>query len=364
MNSRDRVLCSLAHVLPDRLPVDMLWPRSETLDALKEHFATDDMDSLRRKLGVDIVWVQAPLVFPDFEATVNGEVDCPAVAGRFHFLDRATIVDPWGIVQRIGDDQKYLEWRGGPLVGRESLEGWEPPATQWPTVDAMRRQLESCGGFATFGEIDMPFKIAWHICGYEHFLTQMALAPAFVHALYDKIYAWQTRRALIMAEAGVDVIAVVGDIAGSTGMMFSIPMFEEYDLPRFSRLVADIKAANPSCRVLYHSDGALQAAIPSLIQCGIDILNPIESNCMDPAAVKREYGDKLSFHGAISVQKTIPNGTVREVKDEVYARIRTVGYDGGYIVSNENSFPYNAPLENVLAMYEAVQDFDYSSLRR
>jgi uroporphyrinogen decarboxylase len=84
---------------------------------------------------------------------------------------------------------------------------------------------------------------------------------------------------------------------------------------------------------------------------------------MDPAALKKQFGSKLVFHGAISVQKTIPDGTVKDVKDEVYLRIRTVGYNGGYIVSNENSFPYNAPLANVLAIYEAVQDFNYDSLR-
>ena len=100
------------------------------------------------------------------------------------------------------------------------------------------------------------------------------------------------------------------------------------------------------------------------INSGIEILNPIESNCMSPSEIKKRHGDKLVFHGAISVQKTIPNGTVQDVKNEVYERIRTVGYNGGYMVSNENSFPYDAPLENILAMYEAVQDFNYDSLRR
>ncbi|MEI8342616.1 MAG: hypothetical protein WCH43_13920 [Verrucomicrobiota bacterium] len=85
---------------------------------------------------------------------------------------------------------------------------------------------------------------------------------------------------------------------------------------------------------------------------------------MSPSEIKKRHGDKLVFHGAISVQKNIPNGTVQDVKNEVYERIRTVGYNGGYMVSNENSFPYDAPLENILAMYEAVQDFNYDSLRR
>jgi uroporphyrinogen decarboxylase len=140
-------------------------------------------------------------------------------------------------------------------------------------------------------------------------------------------------------------------------------MYDRFILPRFRKMSADIKDANPNTAVLFHSDGEMSAFIPSLIESGVDILNPIESNCMDPAALKKRFGSKLVFHGAISVQKTIPDGTVQDVKEEVYLRIRTVGYNGGYIVSNENSFPYNAPLANVLAMYEAVQDFNYDSLR-
>jgi len=176
-------------------------------------------------------------------------------------------------------------------------------------------------------------------------------------------YAFETAKAVRMAEAGADVIAIVGDIAGSNGPMFSVNMFERFDLLRFQKMVDTIRAANPTVKILYHSDGLLEPFIPALIKCGIDILNPIESNCMDPADIKRKFGEQLAFHGAISVQKTIPNGTVADVKNEVNERIRTVGYNGGYIVSNENSFPYNAPLENVLAIYEAVQAFDYASLR-
>ena len=83
---------------------------------------------------------------------------------------------------------------------------------------------------------------------------------------------------------------------------------------------------------------------------------------MDPEKVKKKYGNSLTFHGTISVQNTIPNGTVNDVKNEIIKRIRTVGYNGGLIISPENSIPFDTPLANILAIYDAVFEFDYGTL--
>jgi hypothetical protein len=83
---------------------------------------------------------------------------------------------------------------------------------------------------------------------------------------------------------------------------------------------------------------------------------------MDPAQIKAKYGERLSFHGTISVQTTLPCGTVDDVRREVIRRIETVGYNGGLMVSPENSVPYNTPLQNVLALYDTVQAYDYRQL--
>lgn len=365
MTSRERFQLTMQGRLPDRLPVDFLWVRSETMRGLKEHFGTDSDEEIKNGLGVDFRWKSSGAMFPAFAKKCNGKLrgDAPGAGRSYIFHDRDSFEDEWGIVHRVGCDGKYLEWLDGPLVGKEELVDWEVPETVLPSVDVLRTQFAQTPDKVIVGEINNPFKIAWHICGFEHFMLMMALNPSFVENLYDRLFAWEIERAVLLAKAGADVVAVVGDIAGQNGPMFSVPMFDRFILPRFRKLSAEVKKANPGTAVLFHSDGEMSAFIPSLINSGVEILNPIESNCMDPAALKRQYGTQLVFHGAISVQKTIPDGTVQDVKDEVYQRIREVGYNGGYIVSNENSFPYDAPLENVLALYEAVQDFDYDSLR-
>jgi uroporphyrinogen decarboxylase len=362
----ERFRLALTHQLPDRLPLDFIWPRRETLQALQLHFQTDSAEGVFRELGIDFRWIPIPACYPKFQMRVNGrlEGDAPGAGSEYVFHDPRTFEDQWGVVFRVGEDGKYLEWKDGPLRKEHALEDWSVPEVVYPPITQISRRLESYQNYVTVTEIEFPFKLAWHLCGLEDFLMSMVSNPGMVEALYDKLYAFQTEKAVLGARAGYDVIAVVGDVAGQTSMMFSPDLFERFDVPRLTSLVAQVKRANPETKILYHSDGNMEAIIPSLIRCGIDILNPIQSACMDPAAIKARYGDLLTFHGTISVQDTIPNGTVENVRDEVTTRIKTVGYDGGFIISPENSIPYDAPLENVLTLFKTAREFDYSSLDR
>jgi uroporphyrinogen decarboxylase len=366
MTSKERFRKILAYEIPDRLPMDLMWPRGETIDALKNHFKTNSKEEVFNKLGLDFRWIVVPAKYPEFEKKVNGKLegDISSEGEPFIFHDSQTFEDQWGIVQRIGDDGKYLEWKDGPLVGKENLKDWAPPEVIFPSVNEISKNLLPFKDFITVTEIEFPFKLAWHIAGFEHLSMMMVSNPEFIEEFYDRLYAFQTEKAIHAAQAGYDIIAVVGDVAGQLGMMFSPKLFERFDVPRFTSLIREVKKHNPEIKILYHSDGNMEEVIPNLIKCGIDILNPIQSACMDPALIKRKYGGSLTFHGTISVQDTIPNGTVEDVRDEVINRIKTVGYDGGLIVSPENSIPYDAPIENILAVYEAVNEFDYKHLKK
>jgi hypothetical protein len=364
MTPHERFALTLAHQVPDRLPIDFIWPRSETLQALREHFQADSQEEVFRRLGVDFRWIPVPATFPDFARRVNGRLggDAPGAGGEYVFHDRRTFEDPWGIVFRVGEDEKYLQWRDGPLHGKDSLCDWAPPSVVYPPIEEVMTHLTPWRDLVTVTEIEFPFKLAWHLCGLEDFLVAMVANPGLVEPLYDQLYRYQTAKAVLAASAGYDVIAIVGDVAGQLGMMFSPDLFSRYDVPRLADLVSQVKQASPRTKVLYHSDGNMEAIIPALIRCGIDILNPVQSACMDPAAVKRRYGAQLTLHGTISVQDTIPDGSVEDVRTEVTTRIRTVGYDGGFIISPENSIPYDAPLANVLALFETALQFDYATL--
>ena len=129
-------------------------------------------------------------------------------------------------------------------------------------------------------------------------------------------------------------------------------MWEEYILPRHLRLNAAIRQFD--VKIMYHSCGAVYPLIGELIdKMGIDVLNPLQPRAagMDPKRIKREYGDRLSFYGAIDIQETMPHGTPQDVWAEARERCEVLGHGGGYIMATAHYTQADTPLENLLALY-------------
>jgi len=118
-----------------------------------------------------------------------------------------------------------------------------------------------------------------------------------------------------------------------------------------------IKNVNPDIIIAFHSDGAIQKIIPHLIEIGVDVLNPLQPECMDIFEIKRIYGDKLSFWGTIGTQTTMPFGTVDEVKEAVKKSIQEIGKDGGLLIAPTHLLEPEVPWENIMAFVEAVRDY-------
>ncbi len=152
----------------------------------------------------------------------------------------------------------------------------------------------------------------------------------------------------------MDIIITGDDIAGQNGLLMSLETWREFLKPRLAATVQAVKRANPATKVFYHSDGNVEPAVPELIEAGIDILNPVQPECMEPAAIKRKYGDRLSFWGTVSVQRTMPFGTPDEVRAEVQARIRDVGRGGVLILAPAHVLGPETPWENIVAFFEAA----------
>jgi uroporphyrinogen-III decarboxylase len=154
----------------------------------------------------------------------------------------------------------------------------------------------------------------------------------------------------------------LGDDVGSQHeMLISPKMWRRYLKWRMANMIQELKAINPEVKVAYHSDGDIRRIIPELIEIGLDVLNPVQPACMDPAAIKKQYGDRLCFWGTIDEQQTLPFGTPEQVRAEVLERLRTVGQDGGLILAPTHHVQLDTPLENFRAMVETVQDTPYGA---
>jgi uroporphyrinogen-III decarboxylase len=115
-------------------------------------------------------------------------------------------------------------------------------------------------------------------------------------------------------------------------------------------------------KVAYHSDGNILPIIPELIEIGLDVLNPIQPASMDPAQVKKSFGDRLCFWGSIDEQYTLPMGTPERVRAEVMERLTTIGQSGGLIIGPTHHVQLDTPLENFWAMVKTIVETPYRSL--
>jgi len=358
--SRQRFFATIRHERPRRVPMD-LWIRPEIRRQLEARLGTTQVEDA---LGVDFAEVQIADRFADFEkrAAAPRSGDWPGADGRYVWYDERTYENAWGVVHRVGKDGKIVQWISGPLVEKPDLsrvafspaDRLDPPERVAGQVDRLKASDK-----VVTGEIVMPFKRAWQLRGMENLLCDMIADPPFVAALYDRIYAFETERAVRLARSGVDVVKVVGDIAMEDRLLFSPKLFEKLDAPRLAALIRKVRQVRPEVVLFYHSDGKLDAAIDSLIAAGFDIINPIQPECMDPYATKARWGDRVTLWGTMSVRTTLPKGSPEEIRRVVHERIRRCGHDGGFVLAPANVIMYDTPIDNVLALYEAGRDFTW-----
>jgi uroporphyrinogen decarboxylase len=354
MTSRERVLTALAHQPTDRVP-RLLYeeaigytPSVERL--LRERCAPRtprdyfDMDISRvtfepstwpRDRFADWLGAAAP------EALASGDVD------------------EWGVWWRAGDFYHFAHVEP-PLRGLQDFSRLKE--YPWPDLDQPHRfrrvpqqvaELHAQGR-AVSAYAGSVFERSWSIRGLEDLMMDMLTAPEVAHFFFERTAAFQRFAAEQFARAGADIIITGDDVAGQRGLLMRIETWREFLRPRLAATVQAVKRANPAAFVFYHSDGDVTPLIPDLIDIGIDILNPLQPECMDPPAIKRQYGNRLSFWGTVSVQRTMPFGTPDEVRAEARARIRDVGRGGGLILAPAHVLGPEVPWANIVAFFDAA----------
>ncbi|MBN1513791.1 MAG: hypothetical protein JXB13_17370 [Phycisphaerae bacterium] len=333
------------------------------MQRLKQHYATTEWAEVLGHLGVE-GWYPTHLAvaFPEFEreATARpGGRDGP----RAIWTDARTYRDAWGVIHRFGEGDWYEERVSGPLDSAQCVADIE--AYPWPEPDRIVVPLDyaqrlgdarQSGGF-TSGIIPNPYKDAWTLRGMDNVLMDYLINPEVLDAMYDRLYALYQGMAVRMTASGVDMISVIGDIAMQDRIVMGPQAWRRVDKPRLAAMIEACRQENPDVFFFVHSDGNIMDVMDDLVDIGFNVINPIQPECMDPAAVKRRWGDRITLHGGISLQRTLPNGTPDEVRGEVNALIRDCGYDGGLVVFPSNVIQPDTPVENVIACFHAARDF-------
>ena len=201
------------------------------------------------------------------------------------------------------------------------------------------------------------FEMAWFLRGMDNLMVDFFENPEFAACLLDKITAIREESARQIVRCGIDLIQLGDDVATQLDMLLSPAQWREWLKPRLARIIRAIREENPQVLIFYHSCGNIRRIIPDLIEIGVDILNPVQPECMDPAAVKKEYGDRLSLWGGLGTQTTLPFGTPETVRDTCRDLIRTMGEGGGFVLAPSHVVEPEVPWENIMAMISAHREF-------
>ena len=155
----------------------------------------------------------------------------------------------------------------------------------------------------------------------------------------------------------VDVISHADDYGTQVSQIISPRMFRQQIKPRWKIVFDRVRSLAPNARRFFHSCGNVRPLIPDFVEIGVEILNPvhIRATGMEPAALKRDFGDVLSFWGgAVDTQGVLPYGTPQEVRDDVRRNIDALAPGGGYVFNTVHNIQADVPVENLIAMYETL----------
>jgi uroporphyrinogen decarboxylase len=373
LSSRERVVRILKHMEPDRVACDLtitITPYMELCEYLgiKETLWWDDWchafpsPQVLEKLNVDVYHVPLRLAYhnhTEFETHME------------------KYVDEWGISKKKVPNESgsfMYQMLDHPLAEAGSVE--EIINYPWPELneDCLHdiekdvRTLYKETDFAltaTFG--GNVWERSYFLRGMEKYMIDMMINPQIANAIMESVLKVQMKVDEAVFKAIGKYLTYMRfngeDLGSQSGPLVSVELFRKMIRPKLETEWRAAKklfqSVNPDGKISIHSCGAITKFIPDFIEMGADILNPLQPNAagMDTALIKKEFGDKLSFHGAVDSQDVIAQGTIEDIRKEVKKRITDLAPGGGYILSPSHNIQAGVNPEKVVALYEAVKEF-------
>jgi uroporphyrinogen decarboxylase len=196
---------------------------------------------------------------------------------------------------------------------------------------------------------------AWFLCAFERMLESLVVDPEFVHAVLrhlTDLCLTTLGRFLELAGPYIQVIKMGDDLGTQGGPLMSPKAYRSVVKPYHRELFGFVHQ-HTAARLYLHMCGSVYRLLPDLVNAGVEILNPVQVSAadMDTRRLKTEFGDRLSFWGAIDTQHVLPHGTPADVEREVERRIADLGPGGGYVLASVHNVQADVPVENLLAMY-------------
>ena len=369
MKHRDRVAAALDHQEPDRCPMQISFTPEFAARLLA------DMALNAKTLNVSRA-VHNPHGGGntyELERALDTDLLLTSVGwANSYYGDRDAYTDEWGVGWRSAPYEtpfgvgRYTEMTHHPLADDDAISQYHAPDPNRPELyhDAEWTLAQFKDEYWIVGvTVTTIWETAWALRGYERMLADLVMNPDLAETILDIPYRYHLTAAKRLVKLGVDMIWIGDDVGAQNAMLISPRHWRKFLKPRMASFIGELKAINPWLKVAYHSDGNILPIIPDLIEVGLDVLNPIQPMSMDPAELKRRFGDHLCFWGTIDEQETLPFGTPQQVRDEVITRLKTIGRNGGLIIGPTHHVQLDTPLENFWAMVETITGTKYAGSR-
>lgn len=379
MTSRDRLLTTLSHKEPDRVPFDI----GATFVTGVHEIA---YERLRTELGMDPAYTmwdrKLGLARVDDDVRNHFQVDAGLLgaaapnpdtykADIVQVGDDLLLTDEYGIVWRKPiKGGLYYDLYKSPLAGditEQDIANYPWPDPTDPMRFARLRQdaekvvLTEQRASICRGIISGHLESALWLRGYEEFYMDLVAEPSLAEALLDKVFEIKTAYwGRVFEEVGdmLDLVNEADDYGGQNTLLIAPATWRKMIKPRLAKF-CEFVHNNSKAKVFLHSDGAIREIIPDLIEAGVDVLNPVQFTAtgMELSALKHDFGKDVCFWGgSVDSQGVLPNGTPEEVRDQVRRNVETLMPDGGYICANVHNIQPDVPPQNIVALWEAYSE--------
>ena len=302
----------------------------EAADKLRKYFGQEDLDRAIDnhfvKLGSDIGF------FTDL--------------GNDRFRDVFSVVWDRSVDKDIGIVQEYL-------LPEPTLAGYEfpDPLDRWFFEDIPEKILRYEDCFRVFKIGFSLYERAWTLRGMENLMMDFLDHPDFVRELLSSIADYNIAQVTEALRYDIDAVYFGDDWGQQTGLQMGLRIWREFIRPELKRMYSVVREAGKY--VMIHSCGKVDELFDDLIEIGLNCFNPFQPEVMDVFDLVKRYRGRLAFHGGLSTQRTLPYGSIEDVKGET-ARLLEAGKDGGYIFAPAHAVEGDVPLENMLAFTEML----------
>lgn len=411
MNSRDRLLTAIKHMLPDRIPVDLGATPSSGISAAAYH-------NLIKYLGLNlknhVYDVVQEVTQPEMELLDMFKVDILDI-GRFfnnyesywHPLELIKgvpgLYPKWFNPEKQTDGSWLVAGPTGEQIGKMPNGATFFDQVIFPYVDGYPDNYNNIGrdmtrvswggfGFPPYDRINEKdfwktlretikeersktdralligvgcnlFEWGTFLRRIDNFLTDLYMDPINVHKLLDKLLERHMEFLAKICNAVGDLVEVVkfgDDLGTNTGPFMPLETYNEFFGPRH-KIMCDFVKANTSAHTMLHCCGGIYELIPGLINAGFEILNPVQINAfgMEPEILKKEFGKDLTFWGGgVNTQSVLNSATPKQVKDHVRRNIEIFSKDGGFVFNTVHNIMPDVPPQNIMAMFEVLNEFN------